>query len=133
MGEANSSSMRWEAANEVSGLEAKLGHELQADAPREFAAQEALMLLEMLDHVVSAFAAEREHEHGCELQVRRHPHLGHRERIAIEHVVDDLAAGKDLGQGVADQLAHFQLALARRLTPVAIGHHQSRLKRHART
>jgi hypothetical protein len=40
----------------------------------------------------------------------------------IEHVVDDLAAGEDLGECVPDQLADLQLALARRLTPVAIGH-----------
>ncbi len=46
------------------------GIEFEADAPRKLAAQEALMLLEMLDHVVNALAAEGEHEHGCKLQIR---------------------------------------------------------------
>jgi hypothetical protein len=85
------------------------------------------VLLEVLDHVLDALAAKRQHVDRGQLEVRRHPHLRHRERIAVEHLIDDLAAGKDLGERVPDQLAHLQLALARRSSLVAIGHRQSRM------
>ena len=61
--------------------------------------------------LVRSFAAEREHIDRRELQVRRHAHLGHGERIPAQHVIDDLAAGENLGERMPDQLAHFQLAL----------------------
>src|SRR5262245_5470191 len=79
-------------------LESELRHEPHADAPRKLAAQEALMLVEMLDRILGAFAAKGQNVDGGELQVRRHAHFRNGQRIAVEHVVDDLAAGEDFGE-----------------------------------
>ena len=75
------------------------------------------MLVEMGDCLVGLAAAQRQHVDGRQLQVRRHAHLGHGERVPAQHLVDDLATEEDVGKGVADQLAHFQLALRKRLAP----------------
>ena len=64
-------------------LEPDLRHEFQADALRQLAAQEALVLVEMLDRLVGALAAEREYEGRGELQVGRHAHFGHGERVLV--------------------------------------------------
>ena len=74
----------------------------EAQAGPELAAQEPHMLGEVLHHILRSFAAERHHIHRGELQIRRHPHLGYGEGIFIQHVVDDLAAGEDLGQRMPD-------------------------------
>src|SRR5262245_1214945 len=92
-------------------LESDLGHEFQAQAPGKLAPQEAVVLVETLDCILGAFAAQGQHEDGGELQIRRHAHFWHGERILVEHLVDDLAAGEDLGERVPDGLADFQLAL----------------------
>ena len=119
--------MREEASNVVSSLEPELRHEFQADPLRDLAAQEALVLFEMLDHVARLAAAKRHHVDGRELEVGRHAHLRHGERMALDHLVHHLAARKDLGKRMADQFAHLQLALAWRTVRLCLASWSSRL------
>src|SRR5262245_48301237 len=92
-------------------FESDLGHEFQAQAPGKLAPQEALVLVETLDCILGAFAAQGQHEDGGELQIRRHAHFWHGEPILVEYLVDYFAAGEDLGARVQYGLADFCLAM----------------------
>ena len=96
-------------------LEPELRHELHVDALGQDPAQEALVLLEMIDRFFGLAAAERHHIGRGELEVGRHAHFGHGERVPVQHLVHDLAAGEDLGERMPDHLSHLQLTLRGRL------------------
>src|SRR5262249_6810474 len=65
----------------------------------------------MGDSLLRFATAERQHVNRGKLEVQRHAHLGHRERVAAQHLVEDLAALEDVGKRMADHLTHLELAL----------------------
>src|SRR5262249_22483463 len=90
-----------------------LGREFHVDAMSDFTAQKALVALECGEHLACVATAERHHVDGGEPQVGGDTHLRHGDHVIFDHRVMYFAAGQDLGQRVADELAGTQLALRR--------------------
>jgi len=91
--------------------EADLGRELEIDGVGNLAADVLAVALKGLEHWRQVFSSQRHNVDGGEPQVGRHAHLGDGHDMGGEHVVVHVAAREHLGEGVADELAHAQLAL----------------------
>jgi hypothetical protein len=63
------------------------------------------MAIERLVRRARSFAAKRHHENRRQFEVWRHPHSWNGQRVVVECFVAHLAAGENIGDGVADQLA----------------------------
>ena len=71
----------------------------------DFAAEKLLVAIERCDHILDAAAAERHHIDCCELEVRRHPHLGHRDDLTLERQVVHAALRQNIRNGVTHEFA----------------------------
>ncbi len=98
---------------EIEG-EAKVGRELEIDLARDQGPQFLLVAIQGVDRRGRVPAAERHHGNDRDLEVRRHPHDGNRDRMALQRVVEHVAARENLGHGVADQFADPFEAMGRR-------------------
>jgi len=78
---------------------------------RNLAAQEFLVALERSQHDLDVVSAERHHIDGGKLEIRRHPHFGHGDDVALEVGVMHAAMGEDVGNRMPHQLADAQLPL----------------------
>ena len=95
------------------GAKTNLRCEFQVNAMRDLAAQEFLVALERRDNLLLVLAAERHHVDGREPQVRAHAHFRHRDHVAFDDRIVDVAARQHLGERVANQFADAQRALRR--------------------
>src|SRR5260370_21420285 len=78
---------------------------------RDLAAQELLVALQGSDHDVCIAAAERHDVDGRKLEVRRHPHLGHCDDVALEFRIMHAALGKNVRDRVTHGFTDAQLTL----------------------
>ena len=92
-------------------VESEVRCELQVNAMRDLAAQKFFVALERRDDRLRVASAERHHVDGGEPQVRRHAHLRHRDHVALDHRIMDVAARQHVGKRMADQLADAKRAL----------------------
>src|SRR4029079_734413 len=93
-------------------LESELRHEFHAHILCQQPAQESLVLLEVSGRLLGLTPAKRENIDGSELEVWRHAHLRHRERVPAQYVVHDFAAMKNLGERMPNHFAHIEMTLA---------------------
>ena len=93
------------------GAKTNLRCEFQVNAMRDLAAQEFLVALERRDNLLLVLAAERHHVDRREPQVRAHAHFRHRDHVAFDDGIVDVAARQHLGERMANQFADAQRAL----------------------
>jgi hypothetical protein len=94
----------------VVDAEAQFGSEFQVHAPRDLAAQIALVAVERCHDFLLVAPAERHHIDSREPQVRAHPHLRHRDHLALDHRIMDVAPHQHVGQFVTHKFADAQRA-----------------------